>query len=256
MVPRVWDSIRAGLDGRSGRALGGIAAAVVVAAVIGVWLGRPTATPVPPLPAVAAAGSTTEAGSATSSGTTAPAASGQPVDDAAAATSRAAEDTPTAMVVSVVGLVHRPGVVTLTPGARVADALVAVGGPLANADTLTLNLARPLSDGEQIVVGMLLPESPPPASEVIGGGSSPVGTIGADPAGAAGSDTASPGGPLSLSSATAADLEGLPGIGPVTAAAIIQWRDDNGPFTSVEQLMEVSGIGPARFDRLRSQVVP
>ncbi|BBZ03689.1 membrane protein [Mycolicibacterium chitae] len=157
------------------------------------------------------------------------------------------------VVVSVVGLVQQPGLVTVAPGARVADALTAAGGALTGADTVGLNLARHLSDGEQVVVGLSpAPGAPPVLGSSISGGPAPGG--GATPAPGAPADGDDPGAPLDLNTATAAQLEELPGIGPVTAAAIVAWREQHGGFTGVEQLGEVDGIGPARLERLRDQV--
>lgn len=155
------------------------------------------------------------------------------------------------VVVSVVGLVRKPGLVTLAPGARIADALQAADGPLDGADTIGLNMARPVGDGEQIVVG-LAPTSGKPS--VLG---SSVGT-GSPAAPATSSGPTATGkprsGPLDLNTATVEQLDALPGVGPVTAAAIVAWRQSNGRFTTVDQLAEVDGIGPARLDKLRSLV--
>ncbi|MGI8651582.1 MAG: helix-hairpin-helix domain-containing protein [Geodermatophilaceae bacterium] len=128
------------------------------------------------------------------------------------------------LVVSVIGQVHRPGLVTVAGGARVADAITAAGGALPEADLSTVNLARLVVDGEQIAVGI-------PGSSLPGD---------ADP-------TAS-GGLVDLNTATLAELETLPGIGPVLAQRIIDFREDNGGFTAVEQLREVSGIGPTVYE--------
>jgi competence protein ComEA len=146
------------------------------------------------------------------------------------------------MVVSVVGLVQQPGLVTVTPEARVADAVSAAGGTLRGADTLGLNLARHLIDGEQIVVGIAAP-----AGQRTALGSS----VGGAAAGPAPAGPAKPVEPVDLNTASADDLDGLPGVGPVTAAAIVAWRSANGRFTSVDQLGEVDGIGPARLEKLR-----
>jgi competence protein ComEA len=159
------------------------------------------------------------------------------------------------VVVSVVGLVHTPGLVTLAPGARIADALQAAGGPVNGADTIGLNMARPVGDGEQIVVG-LAPVSGQPTklgSSVASGSAPPPGAPG--PAGPV-SGTAKPkaGEALDLNTATVEQLDALPGVGPVTAAAIVAWRQANGKFTSVDQLADVDGIGPARLDKLRRLV--
>ena len=150
------------------------------------------------------------------------------------------------MVVSVVGLVQQPGLVTLAPNARVADAVSAAGGALHGADTLGLNLARHVADGEQITVGIAAPAGRPPIL-----GSSVGGAAAAEP-GPAG--PVKPVGPLDLNAATAEQLDALPGIGPVTAAAIVAWRTANGRFTTVDQLGEVDGIGSGRLEKLRPLV--
>lgn len=170
------------------------------------------------------------------------------------------ESTPAQMVVSVVGLVHTPGLVRLAPGARVAEAIDRAGGARKNADLLSLNLAQVLRDGDQILVGYAGGEGQmslrsavvgasgapsPPADAVPTGAGAPAGGTGSPP------DT---GGLVNLNTATEADLDELPGVGPVTAAAILSWRERNGRFTSVDQLAEVDGIGPARLARLRDLV--
>jgi len=141
-----------------------------------------------------------------------------------------AEEEPSGdLVVDVAGKVRRPGIAVLPAGSRVVDALEAAGGARRGVDLTALNLARPVVDGEQILVGVA------PAAGVAG-------TI----------DQAAPeGGALvNLNTADQAALDTLPGVGPVTADAILAWRDDNGGFTSVEELLEVDGIGPATFDDL------
>ena len=158
------------------------------------------------------------------------------------------------VVVSVVGLVRTPGLVTLAPGARIADALQAAGGAVDGADTIGLNMARPLGDGEQIVVG-LAPFSGQPTAlgSSVASGSAP---IPGAPAPVSGSGSVKPkaGEVLDLNTATVAQLDALPGVGPVTAAAIVAWRQANGKFTSVDQLADVDGIGPARLEKLRALV--
>ena len=172
-----------------------------------------------------------------------------PVDMAASATPTAHPTGP--VVVSVVGLVHAPGLVTLTPGARIADALKAAGGTTDGADTIGLNMARQVGDGEQIVVGMG-PVKGQPA--VLGSSVSP---------GSASTGPTSPsphpakGGPaqvVNLNTATVQELDTLPGVGPVMAAAIVAWRQANGKFSTVDQLGEVDGIGPGRLEKLRPLV--
>src|SRR3984957_18667546 len=155
------------------------------------------------------------------------------------------------VVVSVVGLVHTPGLVTLAPGARIADALKAAGGSTDGADTIGLNMARQVDDGEQIVVGMA-PVKGRPA--VLGSSVSP-GSAAPDPSSstprpAKGAPTAL----INLNTATVEQLDTLPGVGPVRAAAIVAWRNAHGKFTSVEQLGEVDGIGPGRLEKLRPLV--
>ncbi|MGY1783400.1 ComEA family DNA-binding protein [Geodermatophilus sp. SYSU D00698] len=136
----------------------------------------------------------------------------------------------TTVVVSVVGLVVTPGLVTLPEGARVADAVAAAGGLLPEADPASVNLAAVVSDGQQIAVGV-----PGTAAAPAGGG-------------------AAPAGPLDLNAATVADLDALPGIGPVLAQRIVDHRGQHGRFTSVEQLDDVPGIGPAVYGELADLV--
>ena len=153
-------------------------------------------------------------------------------------------------VVSVVGLVHKPGLVTVQPGARIADAVAAAGGTLDGADLIGLNMAQRVADGQQIVVGL----TPPPGKPAtLGSGVTPS-SGGPASSGSAAPATGSPSGPIDLNSATVEQLDTLPGIGPVTAAAIVAWRDANGRFTSVDQLGDVDGIGPARLEKLRNLV--
>ncbi|GAS86074.1 ComEA family DNA-binding protein [Mycolicibacterium brisbanense] len=154
------------------------------------------------------------------------------------------------VVVSVVGLVQKPGLVTLDAGARIADALTAAGGPLDGADLVGLNMARRLTDGEQVVVGIAAPPGRPTTmGSSVTGGSTGASTASATPAAGHG-----PAGPVDLNTATVEQLDALPGVGPVTAAAIVAWRDTHGRFGSVDQLGEVDGIGPARLEKLRPLV--
>lgn len=133
--------------------------------------------------------------------------------------------TPDVIVVAVMGRVERPGLVEVPAGARVADAIAAAGGVLPDTDLSTLNLARKLVDGELITVGL---------PEATGG--------------------AATGGRVNLNTATAAELEELPGVGPVLAQRIIAYREKNGGFRSVEELKEVPGIGEATFAELEPRV--
>lgn len=142
----------------------------------------------------------------------------------------AASATAGQLFVHVAGAVRRPGLYALGSGGRVADAIAAAGGAGARADLDLLNLAAPLTDGMKIEV---LTRGAP-------GTTAPTG---------ADATTA-----ISLNSADAQTLETIPGVGPVTAAAILAYRDEAGPFTSIEQLMEVSGIGPATLESIRPYV--
>lgn len=173
-----------------------------------------------------------------------------PVEMVSSAAPRPSADPNQPVVVSVVGLVTKPGLVTLTPGARIADAVSAAGGALDGADMLGLNLARHLSDGEQIVVGISTPAGQPAVlGSSVTGGPDAVAAPAAPP-----TPTMATSGPVDLNTATVEQLDALPGVGPVTAAAIVSWRDTNGKFTSIDQLGEVDGIGPARLEKLRPMV--
>ncbi|HWQ23837.1 MAG TPA: ComEA family DNA-binding protein [Gaiellaceae bacterium] len=149
-----------------------------------------------------------------------------------------------ALVVHVVGAVRRPGLYRLREGARVADAVARAGGAARNADLAALNLAAPLVDGTQVLV------PPRPAEDAEGAAG---GLAGQPPSSLA----ATAGGRRpSLSSATAEELDQLPGVGPVTAQRIIDYRTAHGPFRSVDDLDAVPGIGPARIEQLRDLVTP
>ncbi len=188
-----------------------IATVLAVALLVSflVWRGRPQVEPVAAPPVRAAA--------PTVSGTAGPAAM-------------------TSLVVAVTGRVRRPGVVTVPAGARVIDALRAAGGPLPGADLALLNLARKLTDGELVVVGV--PGGGEPAAPGAPGGAP------------AGSGTQV----VDLNTATLAQLDTLPGVGPVLAQRILDWRTEHGRFASVDQLADVSGIGESRLAQLRDLV--
>ena len=145
---------------------------------------------------------------------------------------------PPRLVVDVAGAVRRPGLYRLPQGSRVADAVARAGGATGKAALDGVNLAAPLADGEQVVV---------PSSIA---GAAPAGT------GAAGSAGTASSRPVSLSTATAEQLDALPGIGPVTAQKIVDYRTEHGAFQSVDELDAISGIGPAKLDELRGLVVP
>ena len=138
------------------------------------------------------------------------------------------------MVVDVVGAVARPGLYHLPQGSRVADAVARAGGLTRHAERTAVNLAAPIADGEQVLV----------AARGSPGGAG------------AGRRPPRPRSPVSLSSATAEQLDTLPGVGPVTAQKIVAYRQQHGPFTSVEALDAIPGIGPARIADLKGLVVP
>ncbi|MGJ4071249.1 helix-hairpin-helix domain-containing protein [Corynebacterium macclintockiae] len=166
-------------------------------------------------------------------------------------------------VVSVQGMVRHPGLLRVQANTRVGEAIEAAGGTLPKAVVLGINLAEQVSDGMQIVVddkgssvvyagagqtsagGAAAPGDPNKA------GGNPGAKSGANSGSKAG---ASAEGKINLNTADSAQLETISGIGPATAEAIIAWRDSNGPFTSVEQLLEVRGIGPAKFESMRDAV--
>jgi len=149
------------------------------------------------------------------------------------------------LLVHVVGQVRRPGVVRLPPGARVLDAVKAAGGATSSADLNHLNLARLVADGEQIVV-------PKPGENLSAGGVPGAGGAGAGSAGPGSSGVGTIGVLIDLNTADASALDSLPGVGPVLAQRILDWRAQHGRFSSVDELNEVSGIG----DKLLAQIGP
>ena len=192
--------------GRPGARALWVAAGLAVLVLLALtWRDRPTAAPVEP--------ATTSEEALAAEPTAAPTSAGT------------AAGTPGTVVVSVVGRVSRPGLVTLPEGARVADAVEAAGGPLPGADVTSVNLAALLADGQQVAIGV--PGADPPAT--------PAGA----PAGTGGS------GAVDLNTAGVTELEDLPGVGPVLASRIVEHRERNGPFQAVEDLQDVPGIGPA-----------
>jgi competence protein ComEA len=206
------------------RGVWALCAAALVAALVLVlwtWLDRPRVIP-------ADSGASPSASPAsTATGTTGRSAASPAVGEVAA--------TSATVVVSVVGQVARPGLVTVSAGARVADAITAAGGLLPTADPASVNLAAVLSDGQQVAVGV-------PGAAVVA------------TAAAGAASGASGQGPVNLNTATATDLDALPGIGPVLAQRIVDYRSEQGRFTSVDQLDDVPGIGPTLYSRLSGSV--
>ncbi|MFB7180770.1 helix-hairpin-helix domain-containing protein [Streptomyces sp. NPDC056257] len=218
----LWLQARCGVEPRTVAAVSVVLVAAVGFAGQQYWSARPRAVTVPALvaPGVVPAAATATAGPAA-----APAGGG-----GAAGGAR--------IVVDVSGKVRDPGVRRLPAGSRVEDALAAAGGVRPGTDTTGLNRARVLVDGEQVLVGAA---QPPPGGVVAGAGPGSAGPAS---------------GPLSLGSATVAQLDGLPGVGPVLAQHIVDFRTARGGFRSVEELRQVDGIGERRFADLRTRVRP
>ena len=147
---------------------------------------------------------------------------------------------PAEVVVQVAGAVNQPGVYHLVDGSRVTDLINAAGGPAPDADLQAMALASRLTDGQRVQV--------PHQGEVL-----PSTATGAPPPRRAGSG-ATPAAPVDLNTASEADLDALPGVGPTTARAIVAYREAHGPFQQVDDLTDVQGIGPARLDALRELV--
>ncbi|MGW5678520.1 helix-hairpin-helix domain-containing protein [Streptomyces sp. NPDC003860] len=240
----VWLQLRCGLEPRSLAALTVVLVVAAAFAAYHFWLGRPETVSAPELirqgaPLVKPPES---------------ASSELPVSDSSSpelpvsgATSPTGAGPGGRIVVDVSGKVRQPGVLKLPAGSRVADALMAAGGPKEGADLTGLNRARVLMDGEQVLVGVPLPP-----------GAAPPGGPHGDPAGAAAGSGpgARPPGPVSLSTATVQQLDTLPGVGPVLAQHIVDYRTEHGGFRSVDELREVDGIGARRFADLKPLVRP
>jgi len=154
------------------------------------------------------------------------------------------------VVIDVVGQVARPGVVTVPDGSRVVDVLAAVGGALAGADVQRLNLARLVADGEQVFVPR--PGETPPV--LVGALSGAGSGSGAGSAGTGAGGASAAGALIDLNTATLAGLDTLPGVGPVLAQRILDWRAQHGRFASVDELGEVSGIGDKLLEQIRPKV--
>ncbi|MEU4598577.1 ComEA family DNA-binding protein [Nocardia sp. NPDC023988] len=248
LVPERFRQARMDPGRRGALALGIIGLVAVVLTGVMVMRDRPVSQAVPPVPALRAEHITPRA---EQTAVVAAASAAATADPGAGIAGGSGE-----LVVSVVGLVHRAGLHRLPGGARVADAIEMAGGAREGADLAGLNLAQRLTDGDQVVVGAAGPLAGQPVQgsamiSAAGGppGSSSAGAVAGPGPGAAGSNSR-----VDLNSATEAELDALPGVGPVTAKAIITWRTTNGPFTDVAQLGEVNGIGPARLARLRDLV--
>lgn len=244
-----------------------IGVALVVALAVALLGGRYVMARQDAAPQPVVTGRASDAGGP--SGGALPGATPTPVGDAAtrgtasdaatgAGTKGAATTAAARVTVHIVGEVERPGVVTLPAGSRVDDALDQAGGATSEADLTGVNLARPLVDGEQVVV-------PAPGERVVGapgagtgaasGGAGAAGAGGAGTGGAGAGDAGAGGAAaelVDLNTADLATLETLPGVGPVLAQRILDWRTEHGQFTAVEELGEVSGIG----DKIYAQLSP
>ncbi|GED87107.1 hypothetical protein TNCT6_41920 [Streptomyces sp. 6-11-2] len=228
----LWLQARCGLERRNVVALTVLFAVAALLAVQHFWTGRTQTVQAPEVVRAVAPHEDQGQDKATTAGAPPVLARGAPASPG------------TEIVVDVSGKVRRPGIQRLPAGSRVADALQAAGGVRPGTSTDGLNRARFLVDGEQVVVGGPAPAAVPEAPGA--------GLSGAAGTGAAGTSTA----PVSLSTATADQLQTLPGVGPVLARRIIDYRTQHGGFRSVDQLREVSGIGTRRFADLRDLVSP
>ncbi|MEU6142571.1 ComEA family DNA-binding protein [Streptomyces sp. NPDC047081] len=230
----LWLQARCGLERRSVVALGVLLVVAAVFAVQHFWAGRTQSVRAPEVVRAAAPFGEREKGGASKAGGSA--------GGAAAGVPEAAGTAGAEIVVDVSGKVREPGIHRLPAGSRVADALRAAGGVKPGTNLENLNRARFLVDGEQVVVG-----GPAPAPAPAGAG-----------AGAAGGSAggAAPAAPVALNTATVDQLDTLPGVGPVLAQHIIDYRTQHGGFRSVDELREVNGIGDRRFADLRNLVRP
>ncbi|QCX76549.1 ComE operon protein 1 [Streptomyces sp. YIM 121038] len=246
----VWMQRRCGLERRSVLALGVVLVVAAVFAAQHFWSGRAQPVRAPDVVGEAAApgpegGPSPSPGALPDAGPPPGAEEAEGAQGAGAGQGGGAGATGVAsggLVVDVSGKVRSPGVLRLPAGSRVADALRAAGGVRPGTKTDALNRARLLVDGEQLVVG----GPAPPALGVPAGGAV------AGPPGVSGAPT----GPVALNTATAEQLDTLPGVGPVLAQHIIDYRTEHGGFRSVDELREVNGIGDRRFADLRNLVRP
>ncbi|MFI9076943.1 helix-hairpin-helix domain-containing protein [Streptomyces sioyaensis] len=235
----LWVQLRCGTDPKALAALVLVLVVAVGFAVQHFWTGRPEPVRAPAADRFAgASGPAPRSSSLPSSSSSAAVVANGPPGEAGRQ-----------LVVDVTGKVRHPGIRRMPPGSRVMDALQAAGGMLRGASIRGLNRARRLTDGEQIVVGA--PGGGAGAADAGAGGSG----RGLPNAGG-GAGGGGPGSPVSLGSATEQQLDSLPGVGPVLARHIIEFRTQHGGFTSVEQLRQVTGIGDRRFADLRPLVEP
>ncbi len=230
-----------------------LAAGVVVIVVLALLVTQRRAAPADDrLPMADASSATSPSGASTAVETT----STSPNDTGSTDTDTATSSTVAARIlVHVAGAVAEPGVVEVAGTARVVDAVHAAGGLRADADPDRLNLAAPLTDGQRVVVpviGQQVPVEAAPSPAGGAGGSRPGDSSGTEGGGGDGGGTV--GAPVDLNTADAAQLDELPGVGPSTAAAIISHREEEGPFTSVDSLLDVRGIGEAKLEALRDLV--
>ena len=222
--------------------LGVLLVALVALALLGArtFLAHRDAAP-EPVAAVGESAGEESAGAVAESGDRAPFADGAGAGAAGPSGDPAAQASPSADVtVHVVGQVESPGIVTLPAGSRVAEAIESAGGTSGDADLAGVNLARVIADGEQILVPAP-GEAPAPEAAARGGPSGPGGTSG-------------PGALVNLNTADLATLETLPGVGPVLAQRILDWRAEHDRFTTVDELGEVSGVGEKTFAQLAPKV--
>jgi competence protein ComEA len=247
-APRVPPGVSSAAAGPSLRVRVGVGAAIVL--VVGALVASVLVTALTPVgattvvsdarPAPASPSETASGGTGTDTGSGGSGAAPPPSPAASGAVGLAEQGA--VLLVHVLGAVVDPGVYELDDGSRVVDAVAAAGGLLPTADAGSVNLARPLADGEQLrvlAVGEAPPVgAPPPAA----GGGGPPGAV------------AAAGAPVNLNAASEIDLDALPRIGPAMASRIVEYRTANGPFTAVDDLLQVPGIGEKTLEGLRPLV--
>ncbi|WP_374934946.1 helix-hairpin-helix domain-containing protein [Streptomyces resistomycificus] len=230
----LWVQTRCGLERRSVVALSVLLVVAAVFAVQHFWAGRAESVRAPEVVRAAAPYEEGHRGG------------GPAAPDTSAGAPNAVGTAGAEIVVDVGGKVREPGVHRLPAGSRVADALRAAGGVRSGTNTDGLNRARFLVDGEQVIVGASAAPAMPGSGDVGGTGGGPAGPV----------PGTGPAGPVSLNTATVEQLDTLPGVGPVLARHILDYRTQHGGFRSVNELREVNGIGDRRFADLRNLVRP